>query len=97
MVVATMGTEIAGFLLLLCSVAEVMTIDLMAVRRAYRGRGIGRGMILFAERECPPYSRMRVGTQLANVASIRCYEAAGFRIAAASYVFHFHSRPIVLS
>ena len=47
-------------------------------------------MIAFVESQFAP-SVIAVGTQVANLPSVRLYEKLGFRLAAAQYVFHFHN------
>lgn len=91
MVMAERAGEVAGFLQLLSGAERVLTIDLIAVAEAHRGAGLATGMIRFAARECGAPVRLRVGTQAANVASLRLYERLGFTVSATSYVFHFHA------
>jgi len=49
-------------------------------------------MITFGERNCDNMNRVKVGTQLANIPSVRMYEKLGFRKLEAYNVFHYHSR-----
>jgi RimJ/RimL family protein N-acetyltransferase len=35
--------------------------------------------------------RLDVGTQVANLPSVRCYERLGFRLSSSSYVLHLHA------
>jgi ribosomal protein S18 acetylase RimI-like enzyme len=91
MVVAERGGELAGFLQLLSAPGRVLTIDLIAVAEAHRGAGLAKAMIRFAARECGAPARLRVGTQAANVASLRLYERLGFAVAATSFVLHRHA------
>ena len=93
MVVALMEGRVVGFLQLLRGNNGVLTIDLMAVDRNYRRKGIAGDMIAFAEAQCRGFSRIVVGTQLANIPSIRLYERNGFRVCASQYVFHYHHFP----
>ena len=37
-----------------------------------------------------PRRELRVGTQAANVPSVRLYEPLGFSLASAAYVLHLH-------
>ena len=66
-------------------------IDLIAVDGSYRNGGVGstlvEGMIKKARGSC---SKIEVGTQAANVQSLRFYEKLGFRIQSTRYVLHFH-------
>jgi ribosomal protein S18 acetylase RimI-like enzyme len=91
MVVAERSGSVVGFLQLLAGKDGVLTIDLIAVAEAHRGRGLAADMIRFAARECGKPVRLRVGTQAANVASLRLYERLGFAVAATSHVFHLHA------
>ncbi|MBA3502580.1 MAG: GNAT family N-acetyltransferase [Myxococcota bacterium] len=64
-------------------------IDLVAVATAAHGRGAGSALCAaFANR----YRGMPriVGTQVANVPSIRLYTKLGFQLAKSSYVLHLH-------
>jgi ribosomal protein S18 acetylase RimI-like enzyme len=90
MVVALDAGEIVGFNLLLLGADTTLTIDLIAVDGQYRRRGIGAAMIRFAEAELRSAKTLRVGTQIANTASLRLYESLGFRVARSQYVFHHH-------
>jgi ribosomal protein S18 acetylase RimI-like enzyme len=91
MVVAERGGAVAGFLQLLAGADGALTIDLIGVAEAHRGHGLASGMIAFAARECGRPERIRVGTQAANVGSLRLYERLGFTVASTSYVLHFHA------
>lgn len=90
MVVAEHEGAIAGFLQLLAGADGTLTIDLIAVAEGRRGRGLASGMIGFAARACGRPTRIRVGTQAANIASLRLYERLGFTVSATGYVFHCH-------
>lgn len=94
MIVAERDDRVVGFLQLLWSSPDRLVIDLIGVEPASQGRGIGREMILYAARHgtgngrAP--SRIAVGTQAANVPSVRLYESMGLRLTAAQYVLHHH-------
>jgi ribosomal protein S18 acetylase RimI-like enzyme len=90
MVVAEHGGEIAGFLQLLSGADGTRTIDLIAVAPDRRGQGLASAMIGFAARECGPLTRLRVGTQAANLESLRLYARLGFGVTDTQYVFHCH-------
>lgn len=91
MVVATIQDQLAGFNLLMSDPEGKLIIDLIAVDPACRRRGVARDMIAFAEEELGlPGGLIRVGTQVANIPSIRLYEGIGFRMCEATYVFHCH-------
>ncbi len=90
MAVACRDGRPVGFLQLLRSPADDLVIDLIAVDRDCRGRGLARAMVGFAAANCACGGRIVVGTQIANVASVRLYEGMGFRLDAAHYVLHHH-------
>jgi len=89
MVVAFKDSSPAGFLQLLYS-GKDLVIDLIAVGEKFRRMGVARDMIRFAETGLKGFEEMVVGTQIANVPSIRLYEGLGFRVASSSYTFHYH-------
>jgi ribosomal protein S18 acetylase RimI-like enzyme len=89
MVVAEVAGAVRGFLQLLQDEPERMTIDLIAVAEDVRGRGVASAMMGYAMRACRART-LRVGTQAANLASLRLYENLGFRVIATSYVLHRH-------
>jgi len=93
MVVASHGETIVGFCLLLHGGDGALTIDLIAVDAAHRGRGLAGEIAAFVERRPGGFTEIRVGTQIANTASIRCYERLGFRLRSAQYVLHYHNPP----
>lgn len=93
MVIAEVDGAIAGFIQLLKQ-NDTLVIDLIAVDDAHRRKSIASDMIAFAETEIENCTKLVVGTQLANVPSMRMYEKSGFRIAGASYVFHYHHRVV---
>lgn len=88
MVVAEVGKQIVGFLLLIEN--KELIIDLIAVDQAFQGQGIAENMIAFAENNTQA-SIIRVGTQLANQPSLKFYQKIGFNLVESQYVFHFHS------
>ncbi|HPD29437.1 MAG TPA: GNAT family N-acetyltransferase [Phycisphaerae bacterium] len=90
MVVIQVDEEVAGFLQLLRAADGSLVIDLIAVDERYRRRGLGAEMIAFVESRTRAGELIRVGTQIANIASVRLYESAGFRMTEAQYVFHYH-------
>ena len=66
-------------------------IDLVGVDRHHQGRGIGRAMMEHVvRRSSGSADLLRVGTQVANVPSLRLYESTGFRTADTQYVLHAH-------
>jgi ribosomal protein S18 acetylase RimI-like enzyme len=90
MVVTSVDGKIAGFVQLL-HFGKDLVIDLIAVDRKFRRKGIGSDMICFAQNAIKGFKRVRVGTQLANMPSIRMYERLKFMLIDASYVFHYHN------
>ena len=89
MIVSLVNNVVVGFLLLL-KFDRNLIIDLIAVDNCYQRKGIASDMIAYAEFRLDCFSSMRVGTQLANVPSIRLYEKLGFRVCTSNYVFHYH-------
>jgi len=90
MIVAESEGVVAGFLQLLMTADSVLVIDLIAVARPYRGRGLATAMIRHAARTCGKPAKLRVGTQVANVGSLALYQRLGFEITGSAYVLHFH-------
>jgi ribosomal protein S18 acetylase RimI-like enzyme len=94
MVVAEDAGRVAGFLQLLWAKDGRLVIDLIAVDEASRGCGLATAMIGFAATHATGDARrpagVVVGTQAANVASVRLYESLGFRLRDAQFVLHHH-------
>jgi ribosomal protein S18 acetylase RimI-like enzyme len=90
MVVAGPPGEAAAFLQLLAGADGVLTIDLIAVAASHRRRGLASAMIRFAAHRCAGVTRLRVGTQAANIDSMRLYQRLGFVVASTAYVLHCH-------
>ncbi|MBI4615894.1 MAG: GNAT family N-acetyltransferase [Planctomycetes bacterium] len=88
------GSIPAGFLAALRTredSREVAVIDLVGVDPRHQGRGVGRALVdAFLARYSGSCHLFRVGTQAANVPSIRLYEGAGFRVERCQYVLHRH-------
>ena len=89
MVVSLVNDAIVGFLLLLESSTHLI-IDLIAVDNNHRRKGIAGDMIAYVGSHLNSFSSIQVGTQLANIPSIRLYEKIGFRACTSNYVFHYH-------
>ncbi|MEO8706844.1 MAG: GNAT family N-acetyltransferase [Kofleriaceae bacterium] len=88
LLVAHLDGKPAGFLAALKSHGTAV-IDLVAVATDAHGKGIGSALTAaFAQR----YAGMPrlVGTQVANVPSIRLYTKLGFLLARSQYVLHRH-------
>ncbi len=94
LLVAEMEGKPVGFLCELSAAAHgerINIIDLIGVDRAYQGRGAGRALVnFFTHSSARSYQRLRVGTQVANIPSLRLYEACGFRVSQTTYVLHAH-------
>ena len=91
MVVKIIDKKIVGFLQLLKNNKEkFVTIDLIAVDNDFQRQNIARDMISFAESFYQNYSKIFVGTQVANIPSVRLYEKLGFRLKKTEYVLHYH-------
>lgn len=85
---ASVAGKPVGFLAVL-DAADARVIDLVGVASAAQGRGVGGALVAaFVQRYGD--SLLRVGTQVANVPSLRLYAAHGFVPTAAHYVFHRH-------
>lgn len=89
MVVAVNEGAVAGFLQLLRPASDRLIIDLIAVKAPWRSQGLARAMIGHAARAMGA-AELVVGTQAANVPSVRLYEGLGFRLTGAQLVLHHH-------
>ena len=90
MVVATNNNRPVAFLLLLLP-KKHSVIDLIAVSKKHRKKGLGLQMINYALQNFSGNNRWIVGTQSTNIASIRLYESLGFQTMGSQYVLHMHS------
>ena len=91
MVVIEKNSKLAGFLQLIDKNHDTVVIDLIAVDEKNRGKGLAKEMISYAYANCLKNNgTMKVGTQIANIASIELYLKLGFHINVASYVLHMH-------
>lgn len=83
-----------GFLAVIAGDSEgrtCRTIDLVGVARDFQRRGVGRSLVAhFVQRYAGRVDLLRVGTQAANVPSLRLYESSGFKIVDTQYVLHAH-------
>jgi ribosomal protein S18 acetylase RimI-like enzyme len=92
LLVAEQDGELCGFCLLLIDPGVQATIDLIAVTGGSGNLGYASAMI---EAACSlGVQRIVVGTQAANVPSVRCYEKNGFRLCDAKYVLHYQGESI---
>lgn len=92
---ARLGGKAVGFLAALRHESgghSAAIIDLIGVGRAARRRGVGAALIhAFVEHYHSSADELIVGTQVANIPSMRMYERAGFSIAKSQYVVHLHA------
>lgn len=83
-----------GFLAVLAAKShgrDARVIDLVGVDRTVQGRGVGKSLVQeFVCSQPAGCELLRVGTQAANVPSMRLYERCGFRVAETAYVLHAH-------
>lgn len=89
MIVGESDGALAGFAQLLGPTDGTLTIDLIGVAASFRRRGIA-GALVAAAGAIPGTRTLRVGTQIANIPSLRLYESLGFRIVDTQYVLHYH-------
>ena len=94
--VAFLGEKVVGFLAALKADAganSAAVIDLVAVDASARGRGVGRALVAaFKNHYSGRVALLRVGTQIANSASLKLYRRCGFGFAEAAYVLHAHRK-----
>ena len=92
LLVALDGGRVAGFLAVLAD-GDARVIDLVGVAPAAQGRGFGGALVReFVARHGPRASELRVGTQIANVPSLRLYAAHRFGVSSSSFVLHLHTQ-----
>lgn len=91
MVVAESEGRMVGFLQALRH-DSALIIDLVAVSSEAARRGLARRMIAYLATgmDGTVPDSLLVGTQAANIASCRLYEALGFRLESSAYVMHRH-------
>ncbi len=89
LLVARVGGRPVGFLAPLVSHGTAV-IDLIAVATDAHGRGAGTALVAAF---CARYAGKPrlVGTQVANVPSIRLYTKLGFALARSQYILHHHA------
>jgi ribosomal protein S18 acetylase RimI-like enzyme len=93
MVVAMEKNVVVAFLQLFYFGSELV-IDLIAVDASQRCKSIAKNIIMYAANQCKPFQSMRVGTQIANIPSIRLYEALGFKVDSFDHIFHYHNQSL---
>jgi ribosomal protein S18 acetylase RimI-like enzyme len=85
------GGRPAGFLAVLEAADGARVIDLVGVAPDAQGAGLGEALVKeFAHRHGEGGRTLRVGTQVANVPSLRLYEKLGFRVTSARAILHRH-------
>lgn len=94
LLIALVDDRCVGFLAVLSVLTReqaVRVIDLIGVDKNYQGQGVGRALVeFFVNAHAGTGDLLRVGTQAANIPSMRLYERCGFRTAGSSYVLHAH-------
>ncbi|MFN8413209.1 MAG: GNAT family N-acetyltransferase [Anaerolineales bacterium] len=93
LLVAEVDGKPAGFLALLVvgDADKTGVIDLIGVGKNMQGRGVGRSLVEFHIQDAyQKYAHLIVGTQIANVPSMRLYAKCGYSISNSSYVLHAH-------
>lgn len=81
-----------GFLAALRSSEGAAVIDLVGVTPDAQRGGVGRALVSAFARHYGDVPEVLVGTQVANVPSVRLYESMGFRFKGSQYVMHMHVR-----
>jgi ribosomal protein S18 acetylase RimI-like enzyme len=92
MLLAKVDKQVAGFLQLLKGENNTWVIDLIGISIEHQRKKIASNLILSAEKKLKDCRRMLVGTQVANIASLRLYEKLGYRIIDTKYVLHYHGK-----
>ena len=91
MVVIEENNKIKGFLQLINKNKNTIVIDLIAIDKKSRGKGLAKEMISYAFKNClKKNGTIEPGTQIANTPSIKLYSKLGFNMNSASYVLHKH-------
>ena len=91
MIVVEENSVIKGFLQLISKNDNTIVIDLIAIDKNSRGKGLAQEMILYAYENCLKRDcTIEVGTQIANKPSIKLYSKLGFHMNSATYVLHMH-------
>jgi GNAT superfamily N-acetyltransferase len=88
--VARIDGKPVGFLAALVT-DHAAVIDLVGVDRAQQRKRVGAALTqAFIDHYRPAKQALQVGTQVANVPSMRLYERLGFSMAKTQYVLHYH-------
>jgi len=92
--VALVGEKPVGFLAVIATEMnrqQTYAIDLIGVSRDFQKRGIGHALTAFFIKHYRERSdQLQVGTQAANIPSMRLYQKLGFQISQTQYVMHGH-------
>jgi GNAT superfamily N-acetyltransferase len=92
--VAVSKGQPVGFLADLAGTADgqkIRVIDLISVAKEHQGCGAGKALVEFFVHHCASQcDRVQVGTQVANIPSMRLYERCGFMMVGSAYVLHGH-------
>jgi ribosomal protein S18 acetylase RimI-like enzyme len=89
--VAAKGGQPIGFLAALKTPTSAI-IDLVGVHPTAQREGVGRALIQAFADHYANVDELVVGTQVANIPSVRLYESMGFRLKSSQYVLHLHLR-----
>ena len=89
MIVATANNRPVAFLLLLLAKKRPV-IDLIAVSKEHRKKGLSKQLISYVLHNISDSNRWIVGTQSTNVPSLRLYESFGFQNIGSQHVLHKH-------
>ncbi len=96
LLVASIDGRPVGFLAVLTSEFDgkrVETIDLMGVSEAFQKQGVGKALVgYFIQQYEDRCDFLQVGTQAANIPSMRLYQSLGFSIVGTRYAMHLHVR-----
>ncbi len=69
------------------------SIDLVAVDRTFRGKGVGHDLLAVSLGEARSrFNQADVGVHLTNVPAVRLYEKIGFRLSASELTYHWWKR-----
>lgn len=93
LLIAEIDGKPAGFLALLVTgeKEKIGVIDLIGVAKNMQGRGVGKRLVQYHIKDAmQKYSKLIVGTQIANIPSMRLYQTCGYEISNSTYVLHAH-------
>jgi ribosomal protein S18 acetylase RimI-like enzyme len=94
LLIARADDQPVGFLAALVQddmAAATAVVDLIGVANTHQGRGIGDALVrAFAEYYRHRCGQLQIGTQVANIPSLRMCQKCGFSVTGSTYVFHKH-------